>query len=143
KREYSRRERWRGKSTIKREGSNMELVIDREFNRTPDVRVMMHEMETAITDASDVRNRHARAWDTRRCYWPGQSADGRKWEAVLRQKVFPFDGASDMRTWTVEEVVADEVKILKAAFWRATFQATGVEGQDVAWGQRVTQLLRW
>jgi hypothetical protein len=119
------------------------LVIDRAYDRAPDVRVMAKEIECAITDASNARIRHARAWDTRRCYWPGQSPDGRKWQKNVGGEIFPFDGSSDMRTWTVEEVINDEVTTLKAAFHRATFQATGLEGQNIEWGGRITQLLKW
>jgi len=118
-------------------------VIDRDFDRAPDVRTMIAAMEQAVTDADTVRQRHSDSWDTRQCIWPGQSVDGKKWKHLQGREVFPFDGCSDMKIRTVEEVISDEVKILKAAFWRSTLQCVGMESTDEAHAAKVTTLLRW
>jgi hypothetical protein len=60
-------------------------------------------------------------------FWEGQTPDGRKHQSELPEgkTVFPFDGASDVRIPTADEVVNDHVDYLTEAFHRAMTRVQG------------------
>lgn len=106
-------------------------------------RLLLAELDDAIADASWFGDRVERADDVRYCRWDGQSADGRKHAKALGREPFPWDGASDCRIRTADEIVNDEVRMMISALRRATFQSVGIGTEDIERNTRVTQLLHW
>jgi hypothetical protein len=101
------------------------------------------ELSQAARDAGRWFDRIERATQTRKCEWDGQSEDGRKHREDLGREPFPWDGASDARVRTVDEVVNEQSMLMLQAFTRSRIQATGTESNDMAWGQKVTTLLKY
>jgi len=90
--------------------------------KKPDVKCILKEIRSALDDgqASEFFTRMEHNHDTRHCWWPGQTNDGRKWPAgrklmpgQRKDDVFPWQGASDCRVPVVEEIIAERV-IFKA-----------------------------
>lgn len=66
-----------------------------------------------------VNDRRRLAQDTRFARWAGQSPDGKKHAAALGgEPAFPFEGASDSRVRTADEIVQEQVIIMLAAVMR-------------------------
>jgi hypothetical protein len=105
---------------------------------------LVAELQSALTDGDWFKQRCERAADVRFCRWDGQSEDGRKHRGANGgREVFPWEGASDVRIRTADEIVNDEVRMMLSSLRRAQFQAAGIGSEDLAQGQRVSQLLRW
>lgn len=71
--------------------------------------------DTSVTDASQYQSWIAELDDARLCKWDGQTVDGRKHEKYLNKEVFPWDGASDIRTFFIDDLVNDDVDIMRVA----------------------------
>jgi hypothetical protein len=70
---------------------------------------------TAITDAGQYQSWVAELDDARYCKWDGQTTDGRKHEKYLHKEVFPWDGASDIRPFFCDDLVNDDVDVMRVA----------------------------
>jgi hypothetical protein len=77
------------------------------------------------------------------CRWPGQSADGRMWEANLGKKVRPFDGCSDNRVRLTDHLVQIRQIQLTAAAMQAEMRFTPLEGTDTYSAAKWSILARW
>lgn len=89
------------------------------------------EFDQLCTDAGNSANdRRQLADDTRFCRWPGQSPDGKKHaDAQAGKAAFPFEGASDKRERTADNITNEQVIIIMAALMRLNIGFTGVPGQ--------------
>lgn len=82
-------------------------------------------------------------YDTRHALWAGQSPDGRKWAKTLGKQPFPWDGASDHRLRTADQICNEEAAMCVAAFFRARVQVQPVESGDAAAKTAAETVLRW
>jgi len=113
--------------------------------RTSEARldVIKQELAQIISDAeADIWERRLHAEETRYCIWANQNTDGKK-HHTKTVKAFPFDGASDARIRTADEIIKDRVRLKVAAASRFTPRAVGVESGDNQYGAKITALLRW
>lgn len=66
------------------------------------------------------------AWldNTRFCRWPNQSPDGKKHDVKGDSKgaAIPFDGASDVRPFVVDDIINERAAMKTTAFWHARSQ---------------------
>lgn len=79
------------------------------------------------------------------CIWEGQSDDGKKWDANMPEdrKAFPWNGASDARTFLVDGII-EKLKALKTeSFWRAMAKVQGVQTSDFERASRASKVLQW
>ena len=84
----------------------------------PDVNRIIGLYKNAKNDLSDAAAYYRRMQDVRYCQWAGMSSDGRK-HADKNGKVFPWDGASDLRTFVVDDIIES----LAASAMRSLFKA--------------------
>jgi hypothetical protein len=68
-----------------------------------------------VTEASQYSAWSTELDDARYCKWNGQTTDGRKWEQYTGKEVFPWDGASDMRPFFIDDLINDDVDIMRTA----------------------------
>ncbi len=89
-----------------------------------DVEHLLAELRAAIDGANelDYFTRMELNHDSRYCWWPGRTNDGRKWaqgrKLMPGQKpndVFPWPGASDARVPIVEEIIQERVMMKRVA----------------------------
>jgi hypothetical protein len=84
------------------------------------------------------------AWldNTRFCRWPNQFVDGRKHDIPGKKDgaAIPFDGASDMRPFVVDDIIAERAAMKATAFWHARMQPGSSETDD---GNYAIALLEW
>ncbi|HET9376410.1 MAG TPA: hypothetical protein VFO40_15660 [Chthoniobacterales bacterium] len=71
--------------------------------------------DNSVTEASRYQAWMTELDDARYCKWAGQTTDGRKWEQYIGKEVFPWDGASDMRPFFIDDLVNDDVDIMRTA----------------------------
>ncbi len=108
----------------------------------PDLPQMQKEITDAFDGAFDYYDRMERALNTRECYWPGQSADGRKHGSEERAP-FPWEGASDARVRTADMIVSERVDLLLLTLSRMAIQVIPANARDIEYSGRMAALLRW
>lgn len=92
---------------------------------------------------SNVFLRQRQNFEARYCVWPYQSADGRKWAAGKGREIFPWPGANDARVPLIDKYIREDAAFLMTVRRRARAMVSGVESNDAAFANRLTQLLRW
>jgi len=121
---------------------NEEQNIERQ-SKGASIEVLTAELSEAINDAEWKYAEMERAYDSLYCQWPGQTTDARKHKTALGYDPFPWEGASDTRVRTVDEVVNEQMMMMCASFRRSRISAVGIESTDLGWGQKVTTILKW
>lgn len=103
----------------------------RTEDNKPDVRAMHAEIQDAVDGAVDrIANMQTDA-DTRNCRWANQQANGRKPDKVGGKPALPWGGASDVRIRLADELVNDDVVLMKTAGRRANLTVRGTESGDM------------
>lgn len=120
---------------------NLEIGTD-----TPNVRLILKELEEAQTYASRYCDRNANALRCWHSVWDGQTCDGRKHAGEEGEDAFPFEGASDSRIRTVKEQIRDHATLAQFAYDNAKVQAETVRpfADGMArQANKATKLLKW
>jgi hypothetical protein len=107
------------------------------------VREYIDNLSDAEGDVGGYMDRKQRNYETRHAVWSGQSDDGRKWAANLQRAPFPWDGASDHRLRTADQITNENCNLLINAFFRAKVQMQPVESGDAAAKVSAETVLRW
>tara|TARA_R100000742_G_C4279412_1_gene103908 strand:+ start:2105 stop:4168 length:2064 start_codon:yes stop_codon:yes gene_type:complete len=85
-----------------------------------------------------------RADSIRFCRWDGQTDDGRKHQyEYSKKKVFPWDGASDVRVRLADAICSENSDIMTTAFQRGILRASPTESGDGSQSTLVTTLLKY
>jgi hypothetical protein len=91
-----------------------------------------------------VNDRRWLAEDTRYCRWPGQSPDGRKHsDANAGKPAFPFEGASDVRMRTADEIINEQIILIMAAVMRMQLKFTSPDPAKAKLGDQMAVLWEW
>jgi hypothetical protein len=69
--------------------------------------------QTSVTDSSAYQSWVTKLDDTRYCRWNGQTEDGRKYSKYTGSEVFPWEGASDIRPFFVDDLINDDVDVMR------------------------------
>jgi hypothetical protein len=73
------------------------------------------EFLISVTEASGYQAWMTELDDARYCRWNGQTNDGRKYSKYTGSEVFPWEGASDMRPFFIDDIVNDDVDVMRTA----------------------------
>ena len=97
----------------------------------------------AITEASSYISFISTLDDTRYCRWSGQTYDGRKWSANTGKEVFPWEGASDIRPYIIDDLISDDVDIMRMADRNCHMQTVGTNSTFDQSAKATTAVLDW
>lgn len=110
----------------------------------PDFASLRTAFQKCLSDSQPFIDQCRLNYETRFALWNGQSADGKKHSRTgAVTKPTPWDGASDLRVYLVDEAVNSKVAMLLMAFKKANVVATPVEGNDIKRATDVANFLRW
>ena len=101
------------------------------------------QFQTAIEEGSSYFNMVSHLDDSRYCRWPGQAEDGRKYSANLKKQAFPWEGASDIRNFYVDDLINDDVDIMRTADENCFMQALGTNSTNDSIAKAVTDVLAY
>jgi len=106
---------------------------------------LKQSVQDVCAEASDnITARRELSHNTRFCFWEGQDESGKKLKAANGGKeVFPFEGASDVRVRTADDIVNYLTGVLMAAATRASTRIEGLDGVDQEKAARLRTLLKW
>jgi hypothetical protein len=113
-------------------------------NKGPDFNLLKKAFEDCVRDNQPFIDQCRLNYETRYAIWNGQSADGKK-HAREGSKVSPtpWDGASDLRVFLVDNIINKKVAMECMAFKRANLTAVPVGAEDGARSQLVSNFMRW
>lgn len=112
---------------------------------TPDLEKVRTDLQKCLNDCAPYLAQYRHDFETRFCLWAGQARDGRRWQKAYGTDidVRPWDGASDVRTFTADEIVNHFVAVGMSAFRRADVQVTALRSAALDTSSKVNLLLRW
>jgi hypothetical protein len=124
--------------TIRGDGGTIPVTADRlTWFKTEFMHITMHA-------GWSVNDRRLLAEDTRFCRWPGQSTDGKKHaDANNGKPAFPFEGASDVRMRTADEIINEQVILLMAAAMKMQLSFTSPDPAKADLGDKLAVLWEW
>lgn len=110
----------------------------------PDFGALKKAFEDTVNNLSAYTDQCSENFRTRYALWDGQSSDGRK-HTREGSKIdpTPWDGASDLRVFKVDEAINAKIAMLCTAFKKANLVATPIEGNDIDRANVVTSFTRW
>ena len=97
----------------------------------------------ALTEASTYINFISTLDDTRYCRWAGQTYDGRKWSANTGKEVYPWEGASDIRPFFVDDLICDDVDVMRTADKNCHMQTLASSSLYQEQASATTAVLDW
>lgn len=110
----------------------------------PDFSTLKKAFEDCINSCQPYIDQCRINYETRFAIWQNQSADGRKHARSVNQPdPTPWDGASDLRVYLVDEAINSKVALMCTAFKRANIVATPVDGNDYRRSKTVQEFMRW
>jgi hypothetical protein len=99
------------------------------------------QFNTVIVETGSYLTMVQRLDDVRYCRWEGQSEDGRKYSKYTGKQVFPWEGASDIKPYFVDDLIADDVDLLRTADRSAHMQVLGTAGSNDETARAATAVL--
>lgn len=111
----------------------------------PDFNQLKYSFQKCVTDNQPYCTQTAQNYSTRYAIWGGQSADGKKHSRGPNGQIepVPWDGASDLRVYLVDNLIIDKVAMILEAINKASLVAQPVEGNDIKRAKQVSTFMRW
>jgi hypothetical protein len=99
------------------------------------------QFQSSVEEGSAYFGLTTRLDDSRYCRWNGQSDDGRKYSKFLKKAAFPWEGASDIRPYYVDNIINDDVDIMRAADKNCHMQTLAANSQNDDLARATTSVL--
>lgn len=109
-------------------------------SQAPDVKRLDALFGRAYNNAGKMRNYIDDYAKVRFCNWEGRSKDGRKHGSELKP-AFPWNGASDLRVFAIDDVVNKTVASVMRAMWKSRPIGTPRGSSDYEGAQRIASFL--
>lgn len=122
-----------------------ELQLAPEGESGPDFNILKGAFQKCVTDCQPYITQTSQNYAARYAIWGGQSADGKKHSRGPNGEVqpVPWDGASDLRVYLIDNLINDKVAMILEAINKASLVAQPVEGNDIKRAKQVSTFMRW
>ena len=115
----------------------------RNDDDTPNLAAMRGEIFHSITHSIRVVEKNLRNDNTVYARWEGQQDDGRKPDTIAGKEAQPWPRASDVRIRLADELVNDQVKMMKAAARTGQIAFTATRGASFEAAGKTRSYLNW
>jgi hypothetical protein len=105
------------------------------------IKVLKEQFNQAVTETSGYLQLTRRLDDTRYCRWAGQSDDGRKYSRNTGSQVFPWEGASDIRPYFIDDLIVDDVDLMRTSDRNCHMQVLGSNSSNDSLARAATSVL--
>ncbi len=111
----------------------------------PDFNQLKYAFQKTVTDNQPYITQTGQNYAARYAIWGGQSADGKKHSRGPNGQIepVPWDGASDLRVYLIDNLINDKVAMILEAINKASLVAQPVEGNDIKRAKQVSTFMRW
>src|SRR6478752_3028751 len=122
-----------------------ELQLAPEGESGPNFEQLKTSFQTCVSNNAPYITQAAQNYAARFAIWSGQSADGKKHSRGANGQVdaVPWDGASDLRVYLIDNLINDKVAMIMEAINKASLVAQPVEGNDIKRAKQVSTFMRW
>jgi len=110
--------------------------------REPDVAALSSALRDTLNDLGGWIDQQKENFDVRHNIWTGQTKDGRK-QGSPNSPAFPWEGASDLKPFIVDEFCNNDVDLLTTSLYQANYSAVPVESGDLRRARMVSSFMRW
>jgi len=108
----------------------------------PDLPGLQDAYKSTLSDLGALVDQSRLNFEVRHNIWAGQTEDQRK-HGPENNPPFPWDGASDLKTFLVDEIINTSVGQLTNALLRSRFTGIPVEGSDTRRAKLVSNFMTW
>ena len=120
------------------------LQLAPEDGEAPDFEELKQGLSQAVLSMQDFIDQRQRSYETRHALWDGQTQDGKKHKREgSKITPTPWDGASDIQVFLVDEAINAQVALLMQAWRSSTLVAVPIQGADAPRARVVSQFLKW
>ena len=105
------------------------------------IKEVREQFQSSVEEGSSYYALTTRLDDARYCRWNGQAEDGRKYSKFLKKQAFPWEGASDIRPYFVDNIVNDDVDIMRTADKNCHMQTMAANSQNDDLARATTSVL--
>lgn len=111
----------------------------------PNFSTLKAAFQKTISDNQSYQTQTAQNYASRYAIWGGQSADGKKHSRGPNGQTdpVPWDGASDLRVYLIDNLINDKVAMILEAINKASLVAQPVEGNDIKRAKQVSTFMKW
>lgn len=124
------------------DGDNRQVDDILQTGEKPDVEKLIGLFNSSKNDLASQKSYYNNAQDIRYCRWAGMSPDGKK-HADQNGRVFPWEGASDLRTFSVDGVINSLAASALTALFKANISAIPRSSVDCEQAGKISQFLDW
>lgn len=130
--------------TDQREGDDAGYMLAPLGDDGPNLTQLIAAFSDTVREAQTYVAQCQTNYRTRFALWAGQSSDGKKHARDQNGvEAVPWEGASDMQVFMVDDVINYKVAQNCMALRKANFVATPIEGNDLARANTVSAFLKW
>ncbi len=109
----------------------------------PDVGLLIRLYEGAKNDLAGEFSYYKKMQNVRYCRWPGQNLEDGKKHGDKDRRAFPWEGASDLRTFAVDDCINSLAASAMTSMYRARIWAAPRNGADCERAASVAQFVEW
>jgi hypothetical protein len=122
----------------------MEEVAPQNFveRGKPDVAELISSFKATVGDLGNWISQQRTNYRVRHCIWSSQSDDGKK-HGNSDDPAFPWEGASDLRVFLVDQLITADSALLLTSLRKSSLAAVPVEAGDMARSKLVSAFMRW
>ena len=131
--------------TVEQEKKDPAFQLATPEGTAPDMQAVLDAFKRTMTDNQPFVDQCRLNYETRYALWNNQSADGKKHarEANGKNDPTPWDGASDLRVFMVDNAINYKIARNSLALKKATMVAVPVNGGDIERASTVANFMRW
>lgn len=115
--------------------------IKRNTDEDPDVVRLQDAYRETNSDLGSYYTQTGLNYNTRNCIWPGQNLETGRKHGTVDKPAYPWEGASDIRTFTTNSICDENVALLKKSLLRGNLTAVPLEGNDIQRSRMITQYM--
>jgi len=117
--------------------------IKRKTDEDPDINRIKDAHKQTLSDLSEYINQTNINHETRNEIWANQNVKTGRKHGSETNPVHPWEDASDIRPFTVNTIIDEDVALLVESLENGNLLAVPVEGNDTARGTMISQFMKW
>ncbi len=126
----------------KTEKTNSDFEFLQNNSAKPPLKELIDAFKILKAENEEFSEKFDANFKIRFCDWPGQSPDGKKHKDKIGRPPFPFEGASDLCVYEIDNAISESVSILLNAVMRSSCMAIPESTQDAERAGLVSEFMR-
>ncbi len=117
--------------------------IKRNTDEDPDIDRLKDAFREINSDLGSYYNQVEINYNTRNCIWPNQDLKTGRKHGTPNKPAYPWEGASDIRPFTTNSLIDENVSMLAKSLLRGNLTAIPIEGNDIERARMVSEYMKF